>query len=156
MPGQQFTYRFVANPAGTLSWHAHHGLERPDGLFGAVIVRPRPGTPSVHADVCDVDNQVMVLAEHYHMDPIDAYNRRVFSGFFPNGRDQKPSAWERMVDGRMAAEVPWVSGLINGAGRYQLSDGSWSPVNLTSFAATPGKTHCFRIVGAMMEKNFRM
>ena len=41
LPGTSFTYRFKAEPAGTHSWHAHHGIERPEGLFGALIVHPR-------------------------------------------------------------------------------------------------------------------
>ncbi len=39
--GNSFTYRFRASPAGTHAYHAHHGLERPDGAFGALIVHPR-------------------------------------------------------------------------------------------------------------------
>ena len=47
LPGQTFTYRFKAEPAGTHMWHAHHGVERGDGLFGALIVREKKPSPVV-------------------------------------------------------------------------------------------------------------
>ena len=33
-PSQKFTYRFVAEPAGTHWYHSHHANQRMDGLFG--------------------------------------------------------------------------------------------------------------------------
>lgn len=74
LPGQNFTYRFIAEPAGTLSWHAHHGLERPDGLFGSLIVHRRE--PSLRDELCDLDTDVMVLNDHYHMNPVQVYQER--------------------------------------------------------------------------------
>lgn len=38
-------------------------------------------------------------------------------GFFPNGPEEPGFAWTRSVDGRLVAEIPWVTGLINGLGR---------------------------------------
>jgi FtsP/CotA-like multicopper oxidase with cupredoxin domain len=32
-------YRFKANYPGTHFWHAHSGLQRSDGIFGAFVVR---------------------------------------------------------------------------------------------------------------------
>ncbi|XP_045202825.2 uncharacterized protein LOC123556290 [Mercenaria mercenaria] len=37
--GTSFEYRFNATNAGTHLWHAHSGLQRSDGIFGAFIVR---------------------------------------------------------------------------------------------------------------------
>ena len=33
-PGQMFTYRFVAEPAGTHWYHSHVTGQHPDGLYG--------------------------------------------------------------------------------------------------------------------------
>ena len=55
-----------------------------------------------------------------------------------------------------AGEVPFVSALINGRGRYQLPDGSWSQANLTVYEVEPGNTYCFRVVATMMEKNMML
>ena len=46
LPGESFTYRFVAEPAGTHFWHAHHGVQRPEGLSGALVVRPKTPAPA--------------------------------------------------------------------------------------------------------------
>ncbi|XP_060062633.1 uncharacterized protein LOC132543181 [Ylistrum balloti] len=41
-PGESFTYRWMADPRGTHWYHSHLGVERTDGLAGALIVLPRP------------------------------------------------------------------------------------------------------------------
>ena len=35
-------FRFIAANAGTHFWHAHSGLQRSDGLFGALVIRQAP------------------------------------------------------------------------------------------------------------------
>ena len=74
----------------------------------------------------------------------------------PNGSTATKFPWSRSVDGRMQAEVPFVSALVNGRGRYQLHDGTWSPANFTVYAAETNKSLCIRVVAAMMEKDFRL
>ena len=37
-----FSARFKADNSGTHFWHAHSGLQRIDGLYGAFIVRDTP------------------------------------------------------------------------------------------------------------------
>ncbi len=39
-PGQSFTYRFTARPAGTYFYHSHFGYQLDQGLYGALIVEP--------------------------------------------------------------------------------------------------------------------
>jgi len=51
--GQSFTYRFVVEQAGTFWYHSHQ-VSNPQvsgGLFGALVVRPRGGTPAKEVDV---------------------------------------------------------------------------------------------------------
>ena len=43
-PQDYFDYRFKAEPVGTHWYHSHHGAQRSDGMYGAFIVRPRPGS----------------------------------------------------------------------------------------------------------------
>ena len=44
--GQEFTYEFVARPAGTYFFHPHVGLQLDQGLYGILIVDPAtPGDP---------------------------------------------------------------------------------------------------------------
>ena len=42
-PGQDFTYEFVARPAGTYWFHPHVGLQLDRGLYGVLIVDPVGG-----------------------------------------------------------------------------------------------------------------
>ena len=62
-PQTSFTYEFVAEPAGTHGYHAHHGLERSDGLFGALIVHEKK-TPNLHSELCDTDKYDSVVSGH--------------------------------------------------------------------------------------------
>jgi FtsP/CotA-like multicopper oxidase with cupredoxin domain len=45
-PGHNFTYRFVAAPAGTFWYHSHASTQYGDGLFGPLIIEP-PNDPIV-------------------------------------------------------------------------------------------------------------
>merc|ERR1712166_1246668 len=67
LPGTSFTYRFKAEPAGTHSWHAHHGVERPEGLFGALIVHPRQPRQDP-SPKCIQESQNLVLSIWQHED----------------------------------------------------------------------------------------
>ena len=59
LPGQKFTYRFIAERAGTHFYHSHAGGQLSTGLFGPMIVKPR--TPDVYEEhimtVQDYNNQ---------------------------------------------------------------------------------------------------
>jgi len=35
LPLQKFTYRFIAEPAGTHWYHSHQAIQRTDGLYGS-------------------------------------------------------------------------------------------------------------------------
>ncbi|XP_060081291.1 uncharacterized protein LOC132560644 [Ylistrum balloti] len=49
-----FQYDFLAELPGTHYWHAHAGLQRADGLFGALVIR-QPRSRDVHAAEYDFD-----------------------------------------------------------------------------------------------------
>lgn len=58
-PGATFTYEFVATPAGSHMYHAHHGADQiTKGLLGAFIVDPkdRRAEPRVAQDIVMVVN----------------------------------------------------------------------------------------------------
>ena len=93
-------------PAGTHSWHAHHGMERPDGVFGALIVHKKPSVEEQRDSICDVDNQLLILSEWYHETSPELYWKRISSGFFEDGAENPPFAWTRSVDGRLVRGLP--------------------------------------------------
>ena len=49
--GESFTYRFVADQVGTYWYHSHQVSHEQvqGGLFGALVVTPKPPTPDPHA-----------------------------------------------------------------------------------------------------------
>lgn len=51
-------FRFLAETPGTHFWHAHAGLQRADGVFGALVIR-QPKSRDYHSALYDHD-----LPEH--------------------------------------------------------------------------------------------
>ena len=68
-----FRYEFTAHPAGTHWYHSHTGLQRDEGLYGAVIVR-LPTEMEVHRQQYDYDlsEHTMIITDWY---PQPATNR---------------------------------------------------------------------------------
>lgn len=61
--GNTFRYSFVANDAGTHFYHSHSGLQKVNGLFGALIVRT-----SINSSFYDADprDHTMVISDWMH------------------------------------------------------------------------------------------
>lgn len=94
-PGHNFRYNFIAENAGTHFWHSHLGLQRGDGVFGAMIVR----NPSdLHDKLYDFDmsEHTIITNDWTHL-PANS----VFTAHHHGGGDNKP---------------PNI--LINGRGKY--------------------------------------
>nr|XP_039257018.1 laccase-5-like [Styela clava] len=62
-----FTYEFTAYPPGTHFWHSHAGLQKADGLAGALIIN-RDSEDDPHRGQFDVDSaeHVLFLADWWH------------------------------------------------------------------------------------------
>lgn len=75
-PGEEFTYRFRADHAGTYWYHTHHashvGVRR--GLYGTLVVHPRGGGEPVDLTlpVHTFDDTVVLAARTVHMAPAGA------------------------------------------------------------------------------------
>lgn len=48
-PGCAFTYRWTATQHGTYFYHAHLQSQINDGLYGPIVIHPRPGTQKPYA-----------------------------------------------------------------------------------------------------------
>ena len=57
-----FTRRFKADPVGTHFWHSHSGLQRADGLYGALVVR-EPDDPSGALYDHDLPDHVILIQD---------------------------------------------------------------------------------------------
>lgn len=94
-PGQTFRYKFVAENGGTHMWHSHLGMQRSDGVFGALIVR-RP--VEIHENLYDFDmsEHLMITNDWTHVSGVSK-----FTAHHHGSGDNKPS-----------------NILINGRGKY--------------------------------------
>ena len=155
LPGESFTYRFVADPVGTHFYHAHHGVERPDGLNGALIVRPKKPTPDPANNdaTCAGGEWILHLSVWQHEDSQSLVTQRVGAGWYPGGPEAAPWKWTRDVSGKLVGEIPFQSGLVNGRGRF----GADSTVNLTTFTPRAGGGEfCFRVIASQEGKALRL
>ncbi|MBB6730099.1 multicopper oxidase family protein [Cohnella zeiphila] len=75
MPGQTFTYRFVAEQAGSYWYHSHQQSSEQvqKGLFGPLIVEPEAGRPFGEQDITVMDPTYVTLdgSETNWLNPID-------------------------------------------------------------------------------------
>lgn len=65
LPHTSFQYKFVALNAGTHWWHAHFGIQRLDGIFGAIIVKKSVDAQSNEYDF-DLNEHVILLNDLFH------------------------------------------------------------------------------------------
>lgn len=63
LPGTKFTYRFVVDRPGTYLYHAHYGMQRSAGLYGAINVALPDGKSEPFT--YDVDRNI-ILNDWYH------------------------------------------------------------------------------------------
>lgn len=71
LPGEQFTYVFLASTHGTYFYHSHIGEQRATGLFGALIIHPMPKY-NTHIKMYDYDNHYMLVNEWNQLSGMDS------------------------------------------------------------------------------------
>ncbi|RUS74771.1 hypothetical protein EGW08_017469, partial [Elysia chlorotica] len=124
-----FTYRFKALDPGTHYWHGHAGMQRADGMFGAIVVR-QPPSREPHFARYDYD-----LSEHVIIvnDWLTRMTLPAFLDHHHDDGDNKPALM-----------------LINGMGAHQeFKDGNstfYTP--RASFTVQGGKKYRFRVISA--------
>ena len=139
LPGQKFTYRFIAERAGTHFYHSHAGGQLSAGFFGPMIVKPR--TPDLY------EEHVMTVQDYNNQNgnAVRAFESNM--GFvYPNGKQFKG---DNTFDGAKTTAVEVSSFLINGLGRYYDSDGTRVTCTpLAVFEVEKGKSYRFRVINA--------
>jgi L-ascorbate oxidase len=66
----KLSFRYIANDPGTHLWHSHSGLQRADGLFGAIIVRQNE-QDEILSYLYDYDlSEHLVVMNDWYDDPI--------------------------------------------------------------------------------------
>ncbi|CAF0817757.1 unnamed protein product [Didymodactylos carnosus] len=142
-PGETFTYKFVASNKDTHWYHAHSGVQRTEGLYGAFIVTEsyaaadknnsdnKSDSNDANRDVKDGYEQefYFIVQEWLQQDSLSVFNyvnwenTKFFNSFTETTNCFAPN---RMDDGTPVAPVPYNlkkkmdAILINGKGWYNL------------------------------------
>ncbi|XP_065929673.1 uncharacterized protein [Magallana gigas] len=151
LPGQMFTYKFIANPPGTHWYHSHHGAMRREGLHGAFIVLPRQGKE--RTDIPKVDKDVLFLTQDWVFNKNDAQTAEEQNWFllqFSDNFDAAECTTSRFTyDGSLSTLLrPYNNALINGKSKSFASDSSVNQrsVPLEMFNVTLNSKTRFRIM----------
>ncbi|GFR63210.1 multicopper oxidase [Elysia marginata] len=118
-----FTYRFKAVDAGTHYWHGHTGMQRADGLLGAIVVR-QPRSREPHFFLYDHD-----LSEHVILvnDWLTRMTLTAFLDHHHDDGDNKPAlmlingmgAHREFMDGNSTIYTPRASFTVQGGKKYR-------------------------------------
>ncbi|XP_060073313.1 uncharacterized protein LOC132553118 [Ylistrum balloti] len=150
--GRTFTYRFIAEPAGTHWYHSHLGVQRTNGLVGALIVLPKPG----HAKASDhhepIEKEFVVLAQDWlhqssteHTEYVN-WDLRKYA-FGPD--DPRCSETSDKVKKDLDGLTVFQSGVINGRGHNypEFGDTPMYPnLPYETFVVKSNKTYRFRFI----------
>lgn len=105
-PGETFTYRFKIRQTGTYWYHAHSNVQEQEGVYGALIVKPKGDDPIradrdyvvLLSDFSEEDgNRILgnlkMSSEYYQ------FNRRTLGDFFDDvGKYGFSAAWKNAKD----------------------------------------------------------
>ena len=170
-PGQTFTYRFTVRQSGTYWYHSHTNGQEQDGLFGALIIRPKGEDP------VQADREHVVLLSDFSKEmsgeilgnlkmSSDYYNkaRRTVGDFFQDISDKGfKLAWQHASDwGNMRmspTDLSDVSGytfLINGKTPTQNWTGTFKPGEAVRLHMINGSAMSFYDVRILDTENKRL
>nr|BAJ06131.1 laccase 1 isoform S [Nephotettix cincticeps] len=126
-PLSVFRYTMHADNQGTLFWHAHTGVQKADGLFGAFIVRV-PDSVNLHRDLYDDDlsEHIITVTDWTHQSSMDKYISHV------QGR------------GTNKGDVF----LVNGQGRFYNNTQRLTDTPLAVFKVQKGRRYRFRLINS--------
>lgn len=150
LPGQNFTYRFKANPLGTHFYHAQMGNQRSMGLYGALIIKPKENIlPLLYEEF------TVLLQDWNHNDDPETSYLRMMDGVYDLDTRKFINA-SHSVDGTKFGEFEFHSGLINGMGRFYKTNTVNNEAPLQSFEVEQSKNYLFRVISAATLYPFRV
>ncbi|XP_065895032.1 uncharacterized protein [Dysidea avara] len=159
-PLHHFTYIFKASPSGTHWYHAHSGLQRIDGLYGALIVKDTVPGNSYDQDL--PDQHTLILMDWYGQSFLTDHLTYGLQHFwFKESQENDPPyamyRHTRSTDGSFVGVIPFWSGIINDKGRHFDENGQTNikPQNLNYFNVVRGSRYRFRLIGAQESNPFR-
>lgn len=163
LPGASFRYIFKAIPSGTFWYHSHTGVQRTDGMFGALIILERDidsirqELGRYNADFANFndepENHTLSILEWFpqttlnFFPALDSGNR--FFQQTPPRPDEIPFFGDIAPDGTENGNLFFYSGLINGRGKHPNDTlVPYHKSRLSIFTVEPGEVYRFRLIGA--------
>lgn len=104
-PHTTHTYTFPIIQNGTYWYHSHSGLQEQSGLYGAFVVRKRPGDPARRAEDA-LPEYTLVLSDWTNENPHEV-NRKLHTGsdWFSIRKGSVQSYWEALRAGYLGAKL---------------------------------------------------
>lgn len=149
-PGQNFTYRFIADPIGTHFYHAQIGNQQSMGLYGALVIYHKE-------EILSKSNEgfIVLLQDWNHYDDPDTAYLRMLDGVYDLNTRKKINA-PQSVDGTNFTDYQFHSGLINGMGRFYKTASMSNEAPLQVFEVKESQTYRFRVINAGTAYPFRV
>ncbi|KDP46886.1 hypothetical protein JCGZ_24095 [Jatropha curcas] len=131
LPGDTFKYQFVVDRPGTYLYHAHYGMQREEGLYGAIRVSLPDGQSEPFA--YDYDRSI-ILNDWYHK---SAYEQATGLASVPFQWVGEPDSLLIQGKGRFNCSTPGIASSLCNA-----TNPECSPYFMT---VVPGKTYRLRV-----------
>ena len=170
-PQRSFRYIFKARPSGTHWYHSHTGVQRSDGLFGALIVRESNAMEAQIWTKLDQElkqyqdrpaDHTVIISDWFREDAITAYSLLESNSWFYEytgdtapGPNDEPQGFSSGPDGKEAGNYPFWSALINGKGKHPNNSYPYLRSRLSVFSVDPSLCYRFRLVGSINNYAFR-
>ena len=163
LPGASFRYIFKAIPSGTFWYHSHTGVQRTDGMFGALVILERNiddvrqalrrHNAALENFRDEPENHTLSILEWFPQTTLNFFpaldsGNRFFQQTPPRPSDL-PFFGDVAPDGAENGNLYFFSGLINGRGKHP--NDTLVPYNmsrLSIFTVEPGEVYRFRLIGA--------
>ncbi|XP_060073312.1 uncharacterized protein LOC132553117 [Ylistrum balloti] len=155
-PGQSFTYRFIAEPSGTHWYHSHLGVQRTDGLAGALIVLPKLKEAKTSDTEEHIEKEFVVLTQDWlHKSSLELTEHFIWDlRRYAFGPDDPRCFFASDIlksDGSLAGFMLFQSGVINGRGHNYPEFGDtpmYPDLPYETFVVKSNKTYRFRLINS--------
>lgn len=95
-PKQSFTYRFKVRQNGTYWYHAHSKGQEQDGLYGALVIRPRAQISLPAHEQTERDYVVMLSEFHEQSSQSIQNNLKKSADYYQNQRETVGDIWQQL------------------------------------------------------------
>lgn len=104
-PHTTHTYTFPIIQNGTYWYHSHSGLQEQSGLYGAFVIRKRPGAPTRRTED-SLPEYTLVLSDWTNENP-EEVNRKLHTGsdWFSIRKGSVQSYWEALRSGYLGTKL---------------------------------------------------